>query len=128
MGFILFFIIRYANTKAEESNKNEIAAYEKMTMTTSQIIVNYLEDEQHLCDIWANYTGFRPNVPLGMQTRLCMLFFCAMFGKPQIFSCSKPPQAEPGSKFQNAYDILYSKLMFPDDSKFFTGISFVRIA
>ncbi len=55
MGFILFFIIRYANTKAEESIKNEIAAYEKMTMTTSQIIVNYLEDEQHLCDIWANY-------------------------------------------------------------------------
>ena len=55
MGVILFFIIRYANTRAQESNKNEIAAYEKMTMTTSQIIVNYLEDEQHLCDIWANY-------------------------------------------------------------------------
>ncbi|WP_051656421.1 ATP-binding protein [Butyrivibrio sp. AE3004] len=55
MGFILFFIIGYANTKAEESNKNEIIAFEKMTMTTSQIIANYLEDEQHLCDIWANY-------------------------------------------------------------------------
>ncbi len=55
MGFILFFIIRYANTKAEESNKNEIIAFEKMTMTTNQIIANYLEDEQHLCDIWANY-------------------------------------------------------------------------
>lgn len=55
MGFILFFIIRYANTKVEESIKNEITAYEKMTMTTNQIIVNYLEDEQHLCDIWANY-------------------------------------------------------------------------
>ena len=55
MGFILFFIIRYANTKAEESDKNEIIAFEKMTMTTNQIITNYLEDEQHLCDIWANY-------------------------------------------------------------------------
>ncbi|WP_196808797.1 ATP-binding protein [Butyrivibrio sp. FC2001] len=55
MGVILFFIIRYANTKAEESNKNEIIAFEKMTMTTNQIIGNYLEDEQHLCDIWANY-------------------------------------------------------------------------
>jgi len=55
MGFILFFIIRYANTKAEESNENEIIAFEKMTMTTNQIIANYLEDEQHLCDIWANY-------------------------------------------------------------------------
>ena len=57
MGFILFFIIVYANTKAEESDKKEIVAFEKMTMTTNQIIVNYLEDEQHLCDIWANYVN-----------------------------------------------------------------------
>ena len=55
MGFILFFIIRYANTMAEESNRNGIIAFEKMTVTTNQIIANYLEDEQHLCDIWANY-------------------------------------------------------------------------
>ncbi|MBR1650174.1 MAG: hypothetical protein IJ691_03340 [Lachnospiraceae bacterium] len=55
MGFILFFIIRYANFKAADSNKNEIASFEKMTMTTNQIIANYLEDEQHLCDIWSNY-------------------------------------------------------------------------
>ncbi len=55
MGFILFFIIGYANIKADESNKNEIISFEKMTMTTNQIIANYLEDEQHLCDIWANY-------------------------------------------------------------------------
>ena len=55
MGFILFLIFTYANIKAEESYRNEIIAFEKMTMTTNQIIVNYLEDEQHLCDIWANY-------------------------------------------------------------------------
>ena len=55
MGFILLFIIRYANTKAEERNKNEIIAFEKMTVTTNQIIANYLEDEQHICDVWANY-------------------------------------------------------------------------
>jgi signal transduction histidine kinase/DNA-binding response OmpR family regulator len=55
MGFILVLIIGYANTKAEESNENEIIAFEKMTVTTNQIIANYLEDEQHLCDIWANY-------------------------------------------------------------------------
>jgi len=55
MGFILFFIIRYANIRAEESNKNKVIAFEKMTMTTNRIITNYLEDEQHLCDIWVNY-------------------------------------------------------------------------
>ena len=55
MGFILFLIIRYANIKAVESYQNGLAAFEKMTKTTDQIIGNYLEDEQHLCDIWANY-------------------------------------------------------------------------
>ncbi len=56
MGFILFLIIRYANTRAQESEENEIVAFEKMTVTTNQIIANYLEDEQHLCDIWAKYS------------------------------------------------------------------------
>ena len=55
MALILFFIVRYADTKAEESYKNEIISFEKMTMTTNQIIANYFEDEQHLCDIWASY-------------------------------------------------------------------------
>ncbi|WP_051197176.1 ATP-binding protein [Butyrivibrio sp. XBB1001] len=52
---ILFFIIQYANAKMQESNESVIAAFEKMTVTAEQIITNYLEDEQHLCDIWANY-------------------------------------------------------------------------
>ncbi len=55
MGLILFFIIQYANTKMNESNKSVIEAFEKMTVTAEQIITNYLEDEQHLCDIWSNY-------------------------------------------------------------------------
>ena len=61
MGSILFFIFRYANDKASESTHNSIQAFEKMTTTTSQIIVNYLEDEQHLCDIWANYVNSAAN-------------------------------------------------------------------
>lgn len=55
VGLILFIIAKYANDRATESNHASIASFEKMTTTTEQIIVNYLEDEQHLCDIWANY-------------------------------------------------------------------------
>jgi signal transduction histidine kinase/CheY-like chemotaxis protein len=47
--------VKYANDRATESNRASIASFEKMTTTTEQIIANYLEDEQHLCDIWANY-------------------------------------------------------------------------
>lgn len=57
IGFILLFIIRYANFKVGESNRKVIEEYEKMTVTVNQIITNYLEDEQHLCDIWSNYVN-----------------------------------------------------------------------
>lgn len=55
VGLILFIIGKYANNRAIESNRASIASFEKMTTTTEQIIANYLEDEQHLCDIWSNY-------------------------------------------------------------------------
>ena len=54
-GLILFIIVKYANDRAVESNQSSLASFEKMTTTTEQIVANYLEDEQHLCDIWANY-------------------------------------------------------------------------
>ena len=57
IGFILLFIVRYANFKVEESNQSVIEAFENMTLTAEQIIANYLEDEQHLCDIWSNYVN-----------------------------------------------------------------------
>ncbi|MBE5913454.1 MAG: response regulator [Pseudobutyrivibrio ruminis] len=55
VGLILCIIVKYANDRAEESNLSSIASFEKMTTTTEQIVANYLADEQHLCDIWANY-------------------------------------------------------------------------
>ena len=55
VGLILFMVAKYVNDRAIESNRASIASFEKMTITTEQIIDNYLEDEQHLCDIWSNY-------------------------------------------------------------------------
>ncbi len=57
IGFVLVFIVRYVNFRSEESNRIVIEDYEKMTITVDQIITNYFEDEQHLCDIWSNYVN-----------------------------------------------------------------------
>ena len=84
MGFILFFIIRYANTKAEESNKNEIFAFEKMTVTTNQIIANYLEDEQRLCDIWADYINCSAEEGAPMTAEEAIAFIRKAKISPQI--------------------------------------------
>ena len=57
MAFILFFIFRYSNAKMEENKQSALESYQNMTITAEQIIENYLEDEQHLCDIWSNYVN-----------------------------------------------------------------------
>ena len=55
MALIFFFIIQYAYKRMDESNQNEIASFEKMTTSAEQVVRYYLEDEQHICDIWSNY-------------------------------------------------------------------------
>ncbi len=84
MGSILLFIIRYANIKAEESYENEIVAFEKMTMTTNQIIANYLEDEQHLCDIWADYINSSAQEGAMMTTSEAISFVRKATTLPEI--------------------------------------------
>ncbi len=84
MGFILFLIFTYANIKAEKSNRNEIIAFEKMTMTTNQIIVNYLEDEQHLCDIWADYINSSAKDGTPMTAEEAISFIRKAKNSPEI--------------------------------------------
>ena len=57
MALIFFFIIQYAYKRLDESNNNEIASFEKMTTSAEQVVRYYLEDEQHICDIWSNYVN-----------------------------------------------------------------------
>ena len=75
IGLILFFIVIYADDRANEANRNSVASFEKMTMTTEQIIANYLEDEQHLCDIWANYINgsAQANTPMTAEDAIAYI-------------------------------------------------------
>ena len=57
MALILFFIIRYSDAKMAENDQRALESYQNMTVTAEQIINNYIEDEQHLCDIWSNYVN-----------------------------------------------------------------------
>ncbi|MCR5098157.1 MAG: hypothetical protein K6B14_04335 [Lachnospiraceae bacterium] len=84
MGFILIFIVRYAGIKVNESNKSSIVSFEKMTMTTNQIIANYLENEQHLCDIWANYINRSAEGGTPMTAEEAISFIRKAKTSPQI--------------------------------------------
>ncbi len=85
MSLILFFIIQYANTKMRESNESAIEAFEKMTVSAEQIVTNYLEDEQHLCDIWANYINRSAEAGAPMTEEEAISFIRKAKISPQIY-------------------------------------------
>ncbi len=84
IGFIMIFIARYANYMLEESNRLAIEEYEKMTVTVNQIITNYLEDEQHLCDIWTNYVNRSAEAGTPMTAEEIMSYIRKAKTSPEI--------------------------------------------
>lgn len=55
IAFVICFVAEHTSKKREESNNHELVVFQNTAETAGQIIANYLEDEQHLCDIWASY-------------------------------------------------------------------------
>lgn len=84
IGLVLYFIVSYANFMEEESRQNVIEAYEKMTLTVDQIIANYLEDEQHLCDIWSNYINRSAEAGTPMTAKEAMSYIRKAKISPEI--------------------------------------------
>lgn len=123
IGFILVFIILYANFRVEESNRDAIKEYEKMTVTVNQIITNYLEDEQHLCDIWSNYVNRSAEADTPMTAEEVISFIRKAKISPEIsghlifmddpelsgISTTENP-AEPGD-----YSVSYANVSVFDD-------------
>ncbi len=123
MGLILFFIIQYANTKMNESNDSVIEAFEKMTVTAEQIITNYLEDEQHLCDIWSNYINRSAEAGTPMTAEEAISFIRKAKISPSIYGHLIFPEepsksgisTNPSSTDPNNYSVSYRKINLFDD-------------
>ena len=123
MVSILFFIIQYANAKMQESNKSVIEAFEKMTITAEQIITNYLEDEQHLCDIWANYINRSAEAGEPMTAEGAISYIRKAKISPSIYghllfldNPSKSGISTTGSsKAPNDYSVSYKNINIFDD-------------
>ncbi len=123
MGLILFFIIQYANTKMHESNKSMIEAFEKMTTSAEQVITNYLEDEQHLCDIWSNYINRTAEAGNPMTAEEAIAFIRKAKISPSIYGHLIFPDdpsvsgisTHPAMKDSNDYSVSYRKISLFDD-------------
>ena len=55
MILILVFCIIYANLENKKNYEQEVLSFENVTLAMEKVTENYLEGEQRICDIWAQY-------------------------------------------------------------------------
>ena len=55
MAAILIFVVLYTRYESRSSYERQIEHFEKTTVTMEKVTENYLEGEQRICDVWAQY-------------------------------------------------------------------------
>ena len=55
MAAILIFVVLYSEFTSRDSYLRQIEHFVDTTVTMEQVTENYLEGEQRICDVWANY-------------------------------------------------------------------------
>ena len=115
---VLLFVFLYANRDQKNILQAQINAFENMTVALEQVTANYLNAEQHLCDVWANYINASP-----MTMKEAVRFVRSVHIRPEVSGhiiyaddgslsglSTRSRSNQPGS---NAVD--YQKLdLFPD--------------
>ncbi len=59
MVAILIFVVLYSRLESRASYQRQIEHFEKTTVTMEHVTENYLEGEQRICDVWAQYINSR---------------------------------------------------------------------
>ncbi|MBR4163803.1 MAG: response regulator [Solobacterium sp.] len=59
MASILIFVVLYSRFESRDSFHRQTEHFENTTVTMEQVTENYLEGEQRICDIWAQYITHR---------------------------------------------------------------------
>ena len=59
MAAILIFVVLYSRYENRKAYQKQIEHFEKATVTMERVTENYLEGEQHICDVWAQYINDR---------------------------------------------------------------------
>ncbi|MBR4182204.1 MAG: hypothetical protein IKQ56_00125, partial [Lachnospiraceae bacterium] len=59
MAAILIFVVLYSRFKSTDAYRRQIEHFENTTVTMERVTENYLEGEQRICDVWAQYINSR---------------------------------------------------------------------
>ena len=55
MAAILIFVVLYSRYESRDAYQRQIEHFEKATVTMERVTENFLEGEQRICDVWAQY-------------------------------------------------------------------------
>ena len=55
MAAILIFVVLYSGLASRDSFRMQTEHFENTTVTMEKVTENYLEGEQRICDVWAEY-------------------------------------------------------------------------
>ena len=59
MAGILIFVVLYSRFENTDSYRRQVENFENTTVTMERVTANYLEGEQRICDVWAQYINSR---------------------------------------------------------------------
>ena len=59
MAAIVVFVVLYSRFESRDAYLRQIESFEKSTVSMERVTENYLEGEQRICDIWAQYINNR---------------------------------------------------------------------
>ena len=59
MVTILIFVVHYSRIESKASYRRQVENFENTTVTMEHVTENYLEGEQRICDVWAQYINSR---------------------------------------------------------------------
>ena len=55
MAAILIFVVLYSRFEIRQSYLRQVDYFENTTIAMEQVTENYLEGEQRVCDVWAQF-------------------------------------------------------------------------
>ena len=59
MAAILIFVVLYSRYENRDSYQRQVGHFEHTTVTMERVTQNYLEGEQRICDVWAQFINSR---------------------------------------------------------------------
>ena len=111
MATILTFVVLYAGYESRDSYRRQIENFENTTVTMEHVTENYLEGEQRICDVWAQYIN---NSNMTMEEAAEYIRYSHVLENTSAHIISKDTltglSTRPGIGTADEYEVSYQRL------------------